>query len=90
MPASGRSNRRGAPRGLPVRETALDEDERPLAGEVLPDPRRLFLIVFRSDPIALIIEAGPRVESFIIDGESIQQLPFPPYRPVKVAPQDNE
>ncbi|MCH9003280.1 MAG: hypothetical protein IIC02_11960 [Planctomycetes bacterium] len=74
----------------PVRETALDEDKRPLAGEVLADPRRLFLIVFRSDPIALILEAGRRVESFIIDGESIQQLPFPPYRLVKVAPQDNE
>ena len=74
----------------PVGEIALDEHKRPLTDEVLADPRRLFLIVFRSDPIALILEAGRRVESFMIDGESIQQLPFPPYRLVKVAPQDNE
>lgn len=73
-----------------VREIALDEHKRPLTDEVLADPRRLFLIVFRSDPIALILEAERRVESFIIDGESIQQLLFPPYRLVKVAPQDNE
>ena len=73
-----------------VREIALDEHKRPLTDEVLADPRRLFLIVFRSDPIALILEAGRRVESFNIDGESFQQLSFPPYRLVKVAPQEDE
>jgi len=74
----------------PIREIALDEHKQPLTDEVLADPRRLFLIVFRSEPIALILEAGRRVESFIIDGESIQQLPFPPYRLAKAAPQHNE
>ena len=71
----------------PVYELLIDKDGQSEPGSILEDPRRLYLIVFRSDPFPVILEAGRRPEAIEYEGTSYSQLLFSPYRLICVAPQ---
>jgi len=69
----------------PVVEVELNENERPKDDSIFRDPRPLYLIVFRSDPFALLRDVGREAESIMYEGETCPQLFFEPYRLVRVA-----
>lgn len=72
--------------GRPVLELTLRPDGAAADAGVFDDPRRLYLVAFRADPIPIIERANRRLEPFAVDGEYYSQLLFEPYRLVKVAP----
>ena len=71
----------------PVYELLLEKDDQSEPGSILEDPRRLYLIVFRSDPFSVILDARRRPEAIEYEGTSYSQLLFSPYRLICVAPQ---
>ncbi|MCO6438861.1 MAG: glycosyltransferase family 39 protein [Phycisphaerae bacterium] len=75
-------------RDRPVHYLKLDAKQNPPPDSVLEDPRRFFLIVFRSDALELLAEAGRKWEPFEIEGREYQQLPFGTHRLIQVGPKD--
>jgi hypothetical protein len=51
----------------------------------LSDPRTLYVVVFRADPLPAIKAAGRRLLPFRVGDESYSQLLFPPHRLMRVA-----
>ncbi len=70
----------------PVYELLLDKDGQPESGSIVEDPRRLYLILFRSDPFPAIFDALRKPEAIEHEGTSYSQLLFSPYRLIRVAP----
>ncbi len=73
--------------GIEVQELHLGPDGvSPLNRILQEDPRLLYLVVMRADPLAILERAGRGALSITLDGQSYSQLPFAPYRLVLVAP----
>ena len=69
-----------------VNELVLDPLVAQSGHEVLHDGRRWYFMVFRGDPVPVLVGAGRRFESFAGDETTYRQLAFEPYRLMKVAP----
>ena len=72
--------------GVPVAELRLEPDGVTASNDILEDPRGMYLIVLWADPFPILEAAGRVPLDIVHDGESFSQLPFEPYRLVRVAP----
>lgn len=52
----------------------------------LRDPRRLFVVVFRGDPLPLIRAFGRTIEPYLIEDRNYDQATYEPYRLIRLAP----
>ncbi len=71
---------------VPVAELRLESDGVTAGNDTLEDPRGMYLIVLWADPFPILKAAGRVPMAIIHDGEPFSQLPFEPYRLVRVAP----
>lgn len=72
-------------RGVEIAELHLGEDGVTAQNDILEDPRAMYLVVFQSDPFAILRAAGRTPAHITVNGREYQQLLFTPYRVVKVA-----
>lgn len=66
---------------LPINATGTAPDE-----SILEDPRTLYLIVFRAEPLSTLLAAGRKPSRIEHEGISYSRLLFSPYRLLRVAP----
>jgi hypothetical protein len=74
--------------GIEIEELHVEADGVTPTNDILSDPRAMYLVVFQSDPFVILQAAGRRAEPLSFRGREYSQLPFLPYRVVKVAPRD--
>jgi hypothetical protein len=70
----------------PVYELRVKRTGDPPTNSILQDPRALYLIVFRAEPLDMIEAAGREVTPIWHEGRSYSRLLFTPYRLLRVAP----
>jgi len=70
---------------VPVTELYLESDGITPKNRALEDPRGLYLVVLWADPFPILQAAGREDLSIWYEGDSYSQLPFTPYRLVRVA-----
>ncbi|MEK6674314.1 MAG: glycosyltransferase family 39 protein [Planctomycetota bacterium] len=70
--------------GQPVHELPI-RHEPDTSNPILQDPRALYVVAFRADPIPTLQAAGRQIEPFEVEGTNYSQLLFAPYRLMRIA-----
>ncbi len=71
--------------GVPIDYVALDGNGLPADPDAFSDPRATYLILFGSDPGAILMAIDRTAESIHYEGEAYPQLRFDPRRVVRVS-----
>ena len=72
-------------RGLPVYELPVTPNGSAETPAILEDPRALYIVIFRADPLPMLKAAGRVLSPFNVEGRQYRQLLFSPYRLIRVA-----